>query len=89
MLGLACRDHLDVMYGAEAPPLDWDRQQRYTRENIELYYLSHAASPLKKEDIVEVRQLQEKRRVVGDPAGRGRRQRWRVKQSRAGGSDGG
>lgn len=48
------RDHLDVMFGADAPPLDWDKAGHYSRGDIELYYLSHGASPLKKEDIVEV-----------------------------------
>lgn len=42
------------MYGPEAPPLDWDTAGRYGRGEIELYYLSHSATPLKKEDIVEV-----------------------------------
>ena len=51
-----CRDHLDVMFGPEAPPLDWDSQRLYSRQNIELYYLSHAATPLSKDNIVEVRQ---------------------------------
>ncbi|GAB4818948.1 hypothetical protein N2152v2_005994 [Parachlorella kessleri] len=48
------RDHLDVMFGPEAPPLDWDKQRLYSRENVELYYLSHSASPLSRENIVEV-----------------------------------
>ena len=47
---------MDAMFGPEAPPLDWDRQRLYSRQNIELYYLSHAATPLSKENIVEVRQ---------------------------------
>lgn len=52
----ACRDHLDVMFGAGAPPLEWDKKELYTRNSIELYYLSHSAKPLSKEDVVEVRE---------------------------------
>ena len=30
------------MFGPEAPPLEWDARKEYTRQSIELYYLSHA-----------------------------------------------
>ena len=54
-MGRCCRDHLDVMYGPEAPPLDWDAAGEYSRPNIQLYYLSYAAKPLHRDQLVEVR----------------------------------
>ncbi|GAV84181.1 TPR_11 domain-containing protein [Cephalotus follicularis] len=30
--------HLDIMLSEGCPPLQWDRENHYTRENIELYY---------------------------------------------------
>lgn len=46
-------DHLDVMFGPESPPLDWDPDGRYSRQQIEVYYLSHAAKPLDRDELVE------------------------------------
>ena len=48
------QQHLDVMFSADAPPLDWDEDQAYTRDRLELYYLSHAAEPLPLDQLVEV-----------------------------------
>ena len=48
-------DHLDAMFSAEAPPLQWDTEHAYTRSNIEAHYLSHAAQPLSTEQLTEVR----------------------------------
>ncbi|PSC72268.1 tetratricopeptide repeat 4-like protein [Micractinium conductrix] len=47
-------DHLDLMFGPEAPPLEWDSRGEYSRENVELYYLSHAATPLDLDQLTEV-----------------------------------
>ncbi|KAI7844146.1 hypothetical protein COHA_002281 [Chlorella ohadii] len=47
------RDHLDLMFGPEAPPLDWDSQREYSRDRIEVYYLSHAATPLSLDQLTE------------------------------------
>ena len=48
-------DHLDAMFSDDAPPLPWDSEHAYTRNNIEAYYLSHAARPLSLEQLTEVR----------------------------------
>lgn len=48
------RDHLDLMFGPEAPPLEWDARGEYSRDAIEVYYLSHAATPLTKQQLAEV-----------------------------------
>lgn len=45
-------DHLEVMFGPSAPPLSWDQSKEYCRENIELYYLSYAGSPLGRDKLV-------------------------------------
>lgn len=45
--------HLDLMYGPEAPPLEWDVERSYGREAIEVYYLSHAARPIGREALTE------------------------------------
>lgn len=42
------------MFGDDAPPLEWDSVGRYGRGNLELYYLSNAATPLTKDALVEV-----------------------------------
>ncbi|GIM08199.1 hypothetical protein Vretimale_12284 [Volvox reticuliferus] len=39
-------EHLDMMFGPDAPPLQWDEAGDYTRDRIELYYLAHAGRPL-------------------------------------------
>ena len=41
------------MFGPEAPPLDWDAGGQYARGAVQLYYLSHAATPLTREQLVE------------------------------------
>ncbi|KAK9861558.1 hypothetical protein WJX84_002300 [Apatococcus fuscideae] len=46
-------DHLDVMFGASSPPLEWDKEHLYTRSQLRLYYLSHAASPLKADQLAQ------------------------------------
>ena len=45
--------HLDVMFGGDAPLLDWDVDGCYTRDHIEVYYLSHAAKPISREALAE------------------------------------
>lgn len=55
LLSLPGRDHLDLMFGPDAPPLDWDTQHEYSRDKIEIYYLSHAATPLSLDQLTEVR----------------------------------
>ena len=47
-------DHLDAMFADEAPPLQWDSEHAYTRNNIEAHYLSYAARPLSIEQLTEV-----------------------------------
>lgn len=44
--------HLDVMFGEGAPPLPWDMQGEYTRQNVELHYLSHAGQPVRGDQLV-------------------------------------
>lgn len=46
--------HLDVMFAPDAPPLHWDEERHYTRNRVELYYLSHAARPLHLDQLTEV-----------------------------------
>lgn len=41
------------MFGPEAPPLEWDAQGDYARGSLELYYLSHAATPLTLDQLTE------------------------------------
>ena len=45
-------DHLDVMFGSSAPPLTWDHKKEYSRDQVELYYLSYAGSPLGHDKLV-------------------------------------
>lgn len=47
------RDHLDMMFGPEAPPLEWDEDGIYKRSSVELYYLSNAATQLSEGQLVE------------------------------------
>ena len=42
------------MFGPEAPPLEWDEDGIYKRSNLELYYLSNAATQLSDGQLVEV-----------------------------------
>ena len=48
------QQHLDAMFAPDAPPLDWDTEQQYTRKQLELYYLTYAARPLSLEQLTEV-----------------------------------
>ena len=52
--GDSMAQHLDVMFGPEAPPLPWDSKGVYTRDRVEVYYLAHAAKPLTFEAVAEV-----------------------------------
>ena len=52
--GACSQDHLDAMFAPDAPPLAWDPQEQYSRDVIELYYLSHAAAPLPVDKLTEV-----------------------------------
>lgn len=51
------QDHLDAMFAPSAEPLAWDASNSYTREKLELYYMSHAATPLSLDQLTEVRYL--------------------------------
>lgn len=44
--------HLDIAYGDSAPSLIWDTRHEYSRKRVELYYLSNAAKPLSKNQVV-------------------------------------
>ena len=48
------QQHLDVMFAPDSPSLEWDDDLHYTRNKLELYYLSHAAKPLQLEQLTEV-----------------------------------
>ena len=49
------QDHLDAMFDPGAEPLAWDTNNAYTRDKLELYYMSHAATPLSLDQLTEVR----------------------------------
>jgi hypothetical protein len=34
------------MFGPDMPPLEWDADQEYSRQRVQLYYLSNAGQPL-------------------------------------------
>ena len=42
------------MFAPDAPLLAWDPQRQYSRDAIELYYMSHAAAPLPVDKLTEV-----------------------------------
>ncbi|XP_057548964.1 uncharacterized protein LOC130827305 [Amaranthus tricolor] len=44
--------HLDTMFSETCPPLQWDKENVYTRENIELYYEAGSSVPLSKTQIL-------------------------------------
>eukprot|EP00775_Hariotina_reticulata_P012859 gene12859-12986_t len=46
-------DHLNVMFGPDAPPLEWDDSQEYTRDRVQLCFLSHAGPTLTQEQLVQ------------------------------------
>jgi hypothetical protein len=35
------------MFGPDMPPLEWDADGEYSRQRVQLYYLSNAGQPLK------------------------------------------
>lgn len=45
--------HLDTMFAPDAPPLEWDDTRAYTRNNLDLFYLSHGATPLTEDQLTE------------------------------------
>ncbi|KAK9806833.1 hypothetical protein WJX72_004164 [[Myrmecia] bisecta] len=45
---------LDTMYGPDAPPLVWDKEHEYQQQRLQVYYLSHAATPLPVDQLTEV-----------------------------------
>ncbi|EFJ45969.1 hypothetical protein VOLCADRAFT_105761 [Volvox carteri f. nagariensis] len=49
-------EHLDLMFGPDAPPLEWDEAGAYSRDRIELYYLAHAGKPLNMDQLVQAMQ---------------------------------
>ena len=40
--------------GPEAPPLVWDTEQQYTRDRLDVYYMSHSGKPISEEQLTEV-----------------------------------
>lgn len=46
--------HLDVMFDPSAEPLAWDSGNAYTRDRLEVYYMSYAATPLPLDKLTEV-----------------------------------
>ncbi|WIA28095.1 hypothetical protein OEZ86_010677 [Tetradesmus obliquus] len=46
-------EHLDVMFGPDAPSIDWDTAGEYSRQRVQLYYLSNAGQPLKQDQLVD------------------------------------
>lgn len=42
------------MFGESAPPIDWDTAGEYIRKDISVFYLSHAGTVLREEQIVDV-----------------------------------
>ncbi|PNH04314.1 Tetratricopeptide repeat protein 4 [Tetrabaena socialis] len=49
-------EHLDMMFGPETPPLQWDEAGAYGRDRVEVYYLAHAGVPLNKAQLVQAMQ---------------------------------
>lgn len=41
------------MFGPDAPPLEWDSESVYRRDNLDLFYLSHGATPLNEDQLTE------------------------------------
>lgn len=40
-------NHIDVMFGEEAPPLLWDKDHQYRRDTVEVYFQTNSTEPLK------------------------------------------
>jgi len=55
-------DHLAVMFGADAPPSEWDPQRRYTADRLQLYYEEAGQARL-----VSVPAQTQLRSVLADP----------------------
>jgi len=45
--------HLDVMFGEDSPPLEWDQQNAYTRDRVELYYQLNASPVMSDETLMK------------------------------------
>ncbi|KAF5838388.1 hypothetical protein DUNSADRAFT_2924 [Dunaliella salina] len=45
--------HLDVMFGEDAPPLEWDTERAYSRDRVLLLYLSNTGKPLSQGQLTE------------------------------------
>ncbi|XP_074279052.1 uncharacterized protein LOC141604183 [Silene latifolia] len=45
--------HLDMMFSEDSPPLSWDKDNAYTRENIELYFEVGSLVCLSKTEILQ------------------------------------
>lgn len=45
--------HLDVIFSPDAPPLEWDTENQYTRSRVEVYYLSNASKPMERNELIE------------------------------------
>ena len=43
-----------MMFGPDAEPLAWDKDRSYTRERLQVFYLSNAATPLAVDKLTEV-----------------------------------
>jgi hypothetical protein len=37
---------MEQMFGPSAPPLPWDSAGEYSRQRVEMYYLTHGGKPL-------------------------------------------
>jgi len=48
--------HLDVMFGEDAPPLEWDTERAYNRNRVVLLYLSNTGKPLSQGQLIEALQ---------------------------------
>ena len=40
--------------GPDAPPLVWDTEHQYTRDQLDVYYMSHSGKPISEEQLTEV-----------------------------------
>eukprot|EP00201_Polytomella_parva_P013831 CAMPEP_0175073596 /NCGR_PEP_ID=MMETSP0052_2-20121109/20691_1 /TAXON_ID=51329 ORGANISM="Polytomella parva, Strain SAG 63-3" /NCGR_SAMPLE_ID=MMETSP0052_2 /ASSEMBLY_ACC=CAM_ASM_000194 /LENGTH=378 /DNA_ID=CAMNT_0016341505 /DNA_START=14 /DNA_END=1146 /DNA_ORIENTATION=+ len=49
-------DHLDLMFGDNVPPLEWDEEREYKRKNLELYYLSNSGETLNQAQVTTLLQ---------------------------------
>jgi hypothetical protein len=47
------RDHVQ-MFGEGVPPIEWDTAGEYKRKAVSVFYLSHAGTVLREEQIVDV-----------------------------------